>query len=86
MKLTEKSLEVLDYVKAHGGRVNITDICEATGRNARSIGANVNDLCSEKKGLAMREKVAVDGQEKPDTFVVLTDAGMSFVQPADDAE
>ena len=56
MKLTEKSLEVFSYVKENGGRVPIDELCEATGRAARSIGANVTDLC--KKGLAAREKVA----------------------------
>ena len=52
MKLTEKSLEVFSYVKENGGRVPIDELCEATGRAARSIGANVTDLC--KKGLAAR--------------------------------
>lgn len=83
MTLTEKSTEVLDYVKAHDGRVNIEEICEATGRNARSIGANVTDL--QKKGLCEREKIEVEGEDKPATFVVLTDKGMNFV-PSDDED
>ena len=83
MKLTEKSNEVFAIVKDNGGKVLIDTICEVNGRNARSIGANVNDLV--KKELAVREKVEVEGKEKPDTYVVLTDAGMSFV-PSEDEE
>ena len=83
MKLTEKSNEVFAIVKDNGGKVKIDTICEVTGRNARSIGANVNDLV--KKELAVREKVEVEGQDKPDTYVVLTEAGMNFV-PSEDAE
>ena len=69
MKLTEKSMEVLNYVKTNGGKV--------------SIGANVTDLT--KKELAAREKVEVEGMEKPVTYVVLSDAGMAWV-PTEDAE
>lgn len=83
MKLTEKSLEVFDYVKANGGRVSIEEICTATGRASRSINANVNDLA--KKGLAERDKVEVEGVEKPVTYVQLTDEGKTFV-PSDDEE
>jgi predicted transcriptional regulator len=81
MKLTEKSMEVFQIVKNNGGRIELEKICEATGRNARSVGANVNDLA--KKELAAREKVEVEGEEKPVTYVVLTDAGMEFV-PSED--
>ena len=82
MKLTEKSNEVYTYVKENGGRVSIEEICNATGRNARSIGANVTDLT--KKKLAIREKVAGEGEDAKDvTYVVLTEAGMNFV-PSED--
>ena len=82
MKLTEKSNEVYTYVKENGGRVSIEEICNATGRNARSIGANVTDLT--KKELAIREKVAGEGEDAMDvTYVVLTEAGMNFV-PSED--
>lgn len=83
MKLTEKSTEVLDYVKANGGKVSIPELAEALDRNARSVGANVTDLT--KKGLAQREKVEVEGADKPVTYVVLTDEGANFV-PSDDEE
>lgn len=79
MKLTEKSNEVYTYVKENGGKVSIDELCEALGRAPRSVGANVTDLT--KKGLAAREKVA--GEDKEITYVVLTDAGKTFV-PSDD--
>lgn len=83
MKLTEKSNEVYTYVKENGGKVSVDELCEALGRAPRSINANVTDLCSEKKGLAMRVKEEVEGAEKPVTYVVLTEAGMNFV-PSDE--
>ena len=79
IKLTEKSAEVFNYIKACGGRVSVDEIVNAIGRNARSINANVTDLCSEKKGLCTREKVEVEGQQKPVTYVQLTPAGEAFV-------
>ena len=83
MKLTEKSNEVFEYVKANGGKVSIPELASALDRSERSVGANVTDLT--KKELAVREKVEVEGAEKPVTYVVLTDAGMSFV-PSEDEE
>ena len=83
MKLTQMSQAVLDYVKENGGKVAISELAAALNRSERSIGANVTDL--KKKELAVREKVAVDGEEKPSTYVVLTDAGMNFV-PSEDEE
>ena len=81
MKLTEKSNEVLNYVKTNGGKVSITELADALGRSERSVGANVTDLT--KKELAAREKVEVEGLDKPVTYVVLSDAGMNFV-PSDE--
>lgn len=78
-KLTEKSLEVFNFIKESGGKVSIPEIAEATGRNARSVGANVTDL--QKKGLAARVKEKVGEDEI--TYVVLTDEGANFV-PSDD--
>ena len=83
MKLTEKSNEVFEYVKANGGKVSIPELASALDRSERSVGANVTDLT--KKELAVREKVEVEGADKPVTYVVLTDAGMSFV-PSEDEE
>ena len=83
MKLTQMSQAVLDYVKENGGKVAISELAAALNRSERSVGANVTDL--KKKELAVREKVAVDGEEKPVTYVVLTDAGMNFV-PSEDEE
>ena len=84
IKLTEKSLEVFNYVKDNGGRVSIDELAAGLNRTARSVNANVTDLCSEKKGLAMREKVKGEGEDAKDiTYVVLTEAGMAYV-PAQD--
>jgi uncharacterized membrane protein len=83
MKLTEKSQIVFEYLKNNGGKVSIEELANATGRSARSIGANVLDLT--KKGLVVREKEEVEGAEKPVAYAILTDAGKTFV-PSDDAE
>lgn len=83
MKLTEKSQIVFEYLKNNGGKVSIEELANATGRSARSIGANVLDLT--KKGLVVREKEEVEGAEKPIAYAILTDAGKTFV-PSDDAE
>lgn len=83
MKLTEKSQIVFEYLKNNGGKVSIEELADATGRSARSVGANVLDLT--KKGLVVREKEEVEGAEKPVAYAILTDAGKTFV-PSDDAE
>ena len=82
MKLTEKSMEVFNYVKENGGRVSVEELANGLGRTARSINANVTDLA--KKELAIRDKVKGEGEDAKDiTFVVLTDAGLAFV-PSED--
>lgn len=84
MKLTEKSMEIFNLVKDAGGRVSVDELVEKSGRTPRSVNANITDLCSEKKGLAVREKIAGEGEGAKDiTYVVLTDAGMAFV-PSDE--
>ena len=83
MKLTEKSQTVFEYLKANGGRVSIEELANATGRSARSVGANVLDL--QKKKLVVREKEEVEGADKPVAYAVLTDEGRNFV-PSDDEE
>lgn len=83
MKLTEKSQTIFEYLKANGGRVSIEELANATGRSARSVGANVLDL--QKKKLVVREKEEVEGADKPVAYAVLTDEGRNFV-PSDDAE
>ena len=80
--LTAGEIEVFNYVKSNGGKVAIEEIASATGRTSRSIGANVTGLAGGAKlkdyALVGREKVAVEGEEKPVTYVVLTDAGKGF--------
>ena len=83
MKLTEKSQEIFEYLKANGGRVSIDELANVTGRSARSVGANVLDL--QKKKLVVREKEEVEGADKPVAFAVLTDEGKNFV-PSEDEE
>lgn len=83
MQLTAKSNEVFENLKNNGGKVSIDELANATGRSARSVGANVLDLT--KKGLVVREKEEVEGAEKPVAYAILTDAGKTFV-PSDDAE
>lgn len=83
MQLTAKSNEIFEYLKNNGGKVSIEELANATGRSARSVGANVLDLT--KKGLVVREKEEVEGAEKPVAYAILTDAGKTFV-PSDDAE
>lgn len=83
IKLTEKSLETFTAVKNAGGRMTVEDVAAACNRTPRSVNANINDLV--KKELAVREKVAGEGEDaKEITYVVLTDAGMSFVPSADE--
>lgn len=85
MKLTPMSTEVFNYVKENGGRVSIPELSEVTGRTPRSVGANVTDLA--KKGLAVREKVAGEGEDAKDiTYVVLTDEGLAFDPAATDED
>ena len=82
MKLTEKSMEVYNYIKENGGRVSIDELAAGLNRTARSVNANVTDLT--KKELAAREKVKGEGEDAKDiTYVVLTEAGMTFV-PSED--
>ena len=82
MKLTEKSMEVFNYVKENGGRVSVEELANGLGRTARSVNANVTDLA--KKELVIRDKVRGEGEDAKDiTFVVLTDAGLAFV-PSED--
>lgn len=83
MKLTEMSSEVLEYVKNNGGRVSMTELSDALGRSTRSVGANVTNLASEKYGFVVREKVEVEGEDKPVTYVVITEAGKNYVPTED---
>lgn len=83
MKLTEKSKEIFEYVKVNGARVSVEEICKAVDRAPRSVNANINDLANKK--LVEREKVEVEGADKPIAYVVLTAEGKAFV-PSEDEE
>ena len=78
-KLTDKTFEALEYLQAHGGRATTEEMRVALGcEKIASITGRVNSLVNHE--LATREKVEVEGEEKPLTYVQLTDAGMNFVQ------
>ena len=78
-KLTDKTFEALEYLQAHGGRATTEEMRVALNCDKiASITGRVNSLV--KHELAIREKVEVPGEEKPLTYVQLTDTGMNFVQ------
>ena len=79
MKLTEKTFEALEYLQGVGGRATTEEMKNALGcEKIASITGRVNSLV--KNELAYREKVEVEGEDKPLTYVQLTDAGLNFVQ------
>lgn len=82
MKLTEKTNEAFEAIKAHDGRVSTAVLAEELGIAINSLTGRLNSLV--KKELAYREKVD-EGGEKPVTYICLTDAGMNFV-PSDDED
>ena len=78
-KLTEKTYEALEYLQKHGGRATTVEMMAALGcEKIASITGRVNSL--DRNKLAYREKVEVEGEDKPLTYVQLTEAGMNFVQ------
>ncbi len=77
MVLKEKTQECFDYIKENGGRVSTAELADALGVKINSITGRVNSLV--KNGLAERVKEDVDGEDKPVTFVQLTEAGQTFV-------
>ena len=88
-KLTEKQTMVFDYIKANGGRVAMTELCDALGMTAKSLNPVVTTLGvkgEKAKGLVDYEKITVEGEEKPVKYVFLTDAGKTFDPTAEDAE
>lgn len=89
MKLTEKQLAVVNYLKANGGRVAMEELCAALGSDAKHLNPVVTTLGVKgprAKGLVDYEKIAVEGEEKPAKYVFLTDAGVNFDPDAIDDE
>ena len=80
-QLTEKTAELFDYVKAHGGKVAAMDAVAGLGKEKLiSIQSCITSL--KKKGLA--EYIKVDeGGDKPVAYIVLTEEGKDFV-PSED--
>lgn len=86
MKLTEKQTKVVDYLKANGGRVSMTELCAALNDDAKHLNPVITTLGvkgERAKGLVDYEKVPVEGQEKPEKYVFLTDAGKNFAPDAE---
>ena len=83
-KLTEKTYEALVYLQEHGGRATTEEMKTALGcERIASITGRVNSLVNHE--LAYREKVEVEGEEKPVTYFVLNAEGMAWT-PSEDAE
>ena len=83
MKLSEKTFEAIEYLQGHGGRATTEEMRVALNcEKIASITGRVNSLV--KNGLAYREKVAVEGEDKPLTYVQLTEDGLNFVQSEDE--
>lgn len=87
--MSENSLKVFNYVKAHEGE-NITaaDIAEALDLAKRSVDGIIT-MAFAKKGLMARKEVEIeleDNSHKTVKFIVLTDEGRSFDPEATDAE
>ena len=81
-KLTDKTLEAINYLQSVGGKATTVDMMDALGcEKIASVTGRVNSLV--KHELAVREKVEVEGADKPVTYVILTDAGKNFVQDAE---
>ena len=77
MKLTEKSLTVLNYVMENGNDISMKELSLALNRTERSVQANVSDLV--RKGLAKRRQVPKkDDKWHHDTYVVLTEDGLNY--------
>ena len=80
MKLTENSMNCLNYVRDNGGRVSVPALAAGLNRTERSVNGTLLDL--QKKDLIVREKVD-EGGEKPVTYIVVTDAGKAFTPDAE---
>lgn len=86
MKLTENQTKVFEYIKANGGRVSMTELCAALNSDAKHLNPVVTTLGvkgERAKGLLDYEKVPVEGAEKPEKYVFLTEEGMNFVPEAE---
>ncbi len=79
--VTENEMSIVKYLKENGGRVAITELAEATGRDARAVSGTVTALGGGKYykdfALVTREKVAAEDGSTI-TYVVLTETGKGF--------
>ena len=87
--VSEKSLEVLDYLKEHKGE-NMTaqDIADALGMEKKSVDGIVTSGL-QRKGYAERIPAEIeleDGSHKPVKFIQATEAGLAYDDEAAKAE
>jgi Mn-dependent DtxR family transcriptional regulator len=80
--LKEKTLEALNVIKENGGSMTTAKLAEALGVAANSVTGRINSLV--KNEMAYREKVEVEGEDKPVTYVHLTEEGMNYVHPEEE--
>ena len=81
--LKEKTLEALNVIKAHGGSMTTAELAEELGVAQNSVTGRINSLVRNE--MAYREKVDVEGEDKPVTYVHLTDEGKAY-EPAEDED
>ena len=75
MAMKENTRQIWDYIVAHASEdMTAQSIADALGMNVKSVNGSVTSF--QKKGLTIREEVAVTGGKVK--FIRLTDAGASF--------
>lgn len=74
VELTQNTYDVFQAIRQSGGEVSMEELCDKTGREAKSLIPTINGLV--KKELVVREKRTIDGEEKPVTYVLLTEEGV----------
>ena len=79
--VSEKSLIVLDYLKAHNGEnMTAADIAAALGMEKKSVDGIVTSGL-QRKGYAQRTEAEIeleDGSHKKVKFISATDAGLAY--------
>lgn len=75
MAMKENTRQIWDYIVAHKDEdITAQSIADALGMNVKSVNGSVTSF--QKKGLTIREEVAVTGGKVK--YVRLTDAGLAF--------
>lgn len=75
MAMKENTRQIWDYIVAHKDEdITAQSIADALGMNVKSVNGSVTSF--QKKGLTIREEVAVTGGKVK--YVRLTDEGLAF--------